>query len=305
MKGADLVVKIRMEQLAYFVKTIEKGSINKAAKELFISQPALSKQLALLENELGSHLLYRKRTGIELTEPGRFLYERACLILAQMDETLKGMERFRQNLPVRVGSLPSLAHTFLPSLMAAAGFGKNNEVSVVVQDTSAQLAEMLRLNRLDIAFVQEESVTREFSTWSVFQEPYLAVLPSDHPLAKESAIDFDSFCQEDLLIHRDPCDIRKDFRKHCQLRAIQPKHMMEFDFNDSLVAFTAKGHGVSIVPQLVAEAFLHPSLVVKPFSEESSFSRTIYLISRPEAQEIALHWYEAAAALPSLLHSVE
>lgn len=294
-------MKFRLEQLAYFVQAVEKGSLNKAAKALYISQPALTKQLALLENQLGCQLLYRKKTGIELTEAGRYLYERASVILAQVDETIDGIDRFRGIRSLRIGSLPSVAHTILPELLAAGNSEENKSVTLVVKDTSAQLAELLELDMLDIAFVQEEDVAGPFCIWPVFQEPYLAVIPAQHPLAAEEAIDFEAFCRELLLIHRDPCDIRKDFRRHCRYWNLQPQHITELDFNDSLVAFAAKGYGLSMVPQMVADALHDSLLAVRPF--QSPFTRTIYLISRPESEQEARRLYEDAVALPNLPHS--
>jgi DNA-binding transcriptional LysR family regulator len=272
----------RFEQLIYYVTTAEKGSLNKAAKALYISQPALTKQLSQLESQLGVVLFHRRMTGIELTEEGRYFYERACMILEQIEQTIDGIKRFGKQNPLRIGALPSIANYYLPDRIAAYADDDRSRVAITVRDTSGELLTMLNQGLLDVAFVQDVGSLSSLSIRELFQEPYLAVLPADHPLAEQEAVDFFAFCREKLLIHRDPCDIRGNFRHHCNRLGIQPQSVLELDFNDSLLTYAAKGHGLTIVPQMVAEEIRDPLLTVRPFQQP--FTRTVDVVYRPEAE---------------------
>lgn len=84
----------KLIQLHYFVTTVEAGSVTQAAKNLFISQPALSKQLSLLEKELNCELIQRKTSGIELTKAGKYFYDKAVVILRESESLAKSMEAF-------------------------------------------------------------------------------------------------------------------------------------------------------------------------------------------------------------------
>ena len=75
---------MQLHQLVYFIKVAEKGSINKAAEELFLSQPNLSQSIKSLEQEIGVPLFIRNNKGTTLTEDGKKLYEYASVIIQQM-----------------------------------------------------------------------------------------------------------------------------------------------------------------------------------------------------------------------------
>jgi DNA-binding transcriptional LysR family regulator len=293
----------RLEQLAYLVATAEKGSLNKAAKALYLSQPALSKQLALLEKQLGCRLFHRKRTGIELTEAGRYLYERASLILEQVEETVAGIKRFSEQQRLRIGALPSVANHYLPERVAAYTAGEAGKVALVVKDTSEELTALLEEGTVDAVLVQNKAGDAPFLTRPLLHESYLAVLPSDHPLAEKEAVDFAAFCREPLLIHRDPCDIREDFRRQCRRLGVQAAHLLELDFNDSLLVYAAMGNGLTIVPEMAAASLGDKGLVVRPFRQP--FGRTISLICHPGAVREAVRLCEAETGEPSSPRSAE
>ncbi|MFY0544583.1 LysR family transcriptional regulator [Brevibacillus sp. H7] len=271
----------RFEQLTYFVTTVEKGSLNKAAKALYISQPALTKQLAQLESQLACVLFHRRMTGIELTEAGRYFYERACMILEQVEQTVEGIKRFSRQNPLRIGALPSIANYYLPDIIAAYTEDEQSRVSITVRDTTSELVALLEQGSLDLAFAQDFAGHAELPGRELFQEPYLAVLPAHHPMAEQETVDFLAFCREKLLIHRDPCDIRSNFRRYCNKLGIQPENVLELDFNDSLLTYAAKGQGLTFVPQMMAEGIRDPHLTVRPF--EQPFTRTIDVIFQRDA----------------------
>ncbi len=271
----------RFEFLTYFVTTVEKGSLNKAAKALFISQPALTKQLAQLENQLECVLFHRRTTGIELTEAGRYFYERACMILEQVEQTVAGIKEYSGQNLLRIGALPSIANHYLPDCIHVFAADGRSRVSITVRDTTSELVSLLEQGSLDVAFAQDFAGHGYLLSRELFHEPYLAVLPADHSLAEQESVDFFAFCREKLLLHRDPCDIRSHFRRHCNQLGIQPEMVLELDFNDSLLHYAAKGNGLTFIPQMVVEGLHHPQLTVRPFQQ--SFTRTIDVIFRPEA----------------------
>ena len=77
-----------MRQLRYFVQIVESGSLAKASRQLFIAQPALSQQMARLEDEVGKPLLLRSSRGVVPTDNGEALYHHAKFMLRQMDQAV-------------------------------------------------------------------------------------------------------------------------------------------------------------------------------------------------------------------------
>ena len=77
-----------MRQLRYFVQIVESGSLAKASRQLFIAQPALSQQMARLEDEVGKALLVRSSRGVVPTDNGEALYHHAKFMLRQLDQAV-------------------------------------------------------------------------------------------------------------------------------------------------------------------------------------------------------------------------
>jgi DNA-binding transcriptional LysR family regulator len=275
---------LRLEQLRYFVATVEKGSLNKAAKALFISQPALTKQLAQLEKQLSCVLFHRRMTGIELTEAGRFFYDRACHILEQLDQTVERMRQYAADTPLRIGALPSIANCYLPEAVSRLQREHQIGVSIQVRDTTADLVNLLERGMIDVAFVQDMGGHPEFASRPLFQEPYLAVLPASHPLASQETIDFRDLCRENMILHKDPCDIRSNFRRHCSRLGIQPVIGLEVDFTHSLQSFVAKEFGVTFLPRMVAEQFHDPQVAIREIGGEP-FYRTLDVLYQPRFEK--------------------
>ena len=128
---------MELRHLRYFVGIVEAGSLTKASKQLHVAQPALSVHLSNLEGELGVKLVMRSNRGIELTEDGALLYERALVMLRYHDEALSTLKR-RHNSPkgsVSIG-LPST----LPEMIAAQLYklcrDELPEVRLYIADTS-------------------------------------------------------------------------------------------------------------------------------------------------------------------------
>lgn len=100
---------MNIKQLQYFVTIVENGTITAAAKKLGISQPPLSAQMKLLEEELGVTLMERGGRQIRLTDAGRILYRRAVSIVELTDTTLKELTDFRTGISgvLRLGTVSS------------------------------------------------------------------------------------------------------------------------------------------------------------------------------------------------------
>jgi len=107
------------KQLFYFVTIVESGNISAAAKKLALSQPPLSKQIMLLENELGVKLMERSSRKITLTDAGFLLYQRAKNIIAMMENTSEEMASFKSVHPqvLRLGVISSCSHSLLQNCM--------------------------------------------------------------------------------------------------------------------------------------------------------------------------------------------
>ena len=139
-------------KLLYFATVIEQGSLAKAARQLSLSQPALSKSMDRLEGELGMKLLSRGAAGIEPTTAGQLIYSHARLIRDQMDLAKKRLQGEKgQAQVVTLGTLPSLASSVIP--LAVSRWKERNPRVVLRVVERVQVELLLDLLRSEFDFI--------------------------------------------------------------------------------------------------------------------------------------------------------
>jgi DNA-binding transcriptional LysR family regulator len=195
--------RLDVAKLVTLRAVVARGSFSAAGKELSLTQPAVSRQMALLERQVGTQLVWRTRQGVHPTEAGRLLAEHADAVLARLalaeDQLaeLAGMRRGR----VRLGSF----FTALVYLSAEAGaaLGRRHPELVIV-DALVDRREALTglaAGDLDVALVFEhdfepEPAPSEVDVVPLFEDPVRVLLPVGHPLCAHAALTLDQLAGE-------------------------------------------------------------------------------------------------------------
>lgn len=272
---------LKLIQLKYFVTTVEAGNITSATKKLYISQPALSKQLALLEEELNCELFQRKSTGVELTDAGRFLYEQAVILLDKANELSKQMEAFSVKDSLKIGALPSIGSYFLPAILVQ--MGSKYKVELSIKDSTEELIKLVNNNDLDIAFVQDVQNPKNLTVEHLFNEPYDAIYPKSE--FESYKVSIKEFLDNKLVLHKHPCDIRFYFEQFCKSRGLNFSVSIDLESNESIVPFVSNGIGVSIVPRMVSKQLNNDSVVINKLEEEE-LQRSVDLVYKPVLKSV-------------------
>lgn len=275
---------IKMNQLKYFVSTVEAGSLTTAAKHLFISQPALSKQLLQLESDLGCSLFNRRTTGMELTDAGRFFYEKVIKIINDVEQLTFDMRAFTEISTIRIGTLPSIGSHFVPALVPK--LNASYKIELTIKDTTSELVDMLENDRIDFAFVQDANKHKNIIVENLFYEPYDAILPNTFLISESDKLFLEDFLKHALILHKHPCDIRAFFEKYLKKKELDYQVAMELEFNDSILPFVSNGVGATILPRMVSQQIQHPSTIVMKL-EDKNFGRTIDFLYKSNMKRIA------------------
>ena len=170
-----------------FFAVVEEGSLHRAAARLRLSQPALSRQMQALEQEVGGKLLERSSTGVSPTAAGHALIEKIRPILARYDEAFSEVRQLArgESAQVRIGYLGSISQDYLKPALAV--FRKANPmVKVKLRDLSpGEQITALREGAIDLAVTGQEgsSLGRDFYARKLATLPLVAVLPAEHRLA--------------------------------------------------------------------------------------------------------------------------
>jgi LysR family transcriptional regulator, transcription activator of glutamate synthase operon len=247
-----------LKQLRYLVALAEERHFTRAAAREHIAQPALSQQLKRLEDEVGLQLVERTTRQVAITPAGQLLVGRARRVLAEIEaahaelEGLKGMESGH----VTVGVM----HTMGPidiSLALAIFHQQHPAVDLTVrEDSSEELARMLRDDELDLAFlsVTERVESEGLGLHQLVSEELVAVLPQDHRLARRRKLRMAELAGEEFISYREGARLRELLTGAGRYAGFQPEIKLESNESGRIRRLVARGMGVAILPRSDASA---------------------------------------------------
>jgi LysR family transcriptional regulator, hca operon transcriptional activator len=262
---------MELRHLRYFIAVAEEGSLTVAAeKRLHTAQPSLSRQIRDLEYEVGVPLLTRSVHGVELTASGRAFLDHARLALTQSEAAIEAARRAAQ--PAKqvfaMGFTTGQEVDWLPRATSLLRGELANIEIRVSSDHSATLVNELVQGKLDIAIVRAEKIP-EIEIKVIAQEPLVAILPSDHKLARLKTIDVRDFADETYIgISKVPRVLRALISGYLAQKKIELTPSFEIDNYAMAVSLVASTRGVALLPAS-ARHFLPWSVVSRPLRGEA------------------------------------
>ena len=270
-----------LHQLTCFIRIAEERSFTRAAKALFVSQPALSKQMKKLEEELGFSLFNRSVKGVELTTKGKSFYEDVRPLFSQINQTVDRYKKFDQ---IRFGSTPILSTYFLP------GFYKQLQYSNVhvtaIREDSLDLVPLLKAHEIDAAVVQNTpSIEGMYSTF-LFSEPFVAAVPVSLSLADKNELTLEECFRYTQIIP--PTGYLSE-----QVRGILSDYLIKGDVLEThylgMGGLVSLGIGIAYLPKMMADAIEHKGVTFLPLKGEP-LQREMYLhTSSPDLLKLLSH----------------
>ncbi|MCX5206545.1 LysR family transcriptional regulator [Streptomyces sp. NBC_00237] len=264
MSTADVDTRL----LRYFVAVAEEGSLTRAAERLYVSQPALTKQVKQLEAQVGVSLFVRSRSGMALTEAGRALAGAAPALLGDWERALRTTRSAasRAARVLRVGFLASAANEATPGIVAAFAALRPGWRADMRQsswsDPSAGLAE----GEVDVALVRLPFPGEE--RWRVkelFAEARWVALASGHPLAGRESIDFRELLDEPFVAAPPETGGWQGHWLGTEERGGRAVRIgAVVDQPDEWLSAIANGYGIALAPESAARYYARPGVVYRP-----------------------------------------
>jgi DNA-binding transcriptional LysR family regulator len=232
-------------------------SFSRAAERLFISQPALSRQIKKLENDLGVTLLDRQPNELKLTDTGVFFLEQAKDILQQTQQMIKNIKTHaRTENTLHIGYIPTTLQSFLGNALHQ--FGKSYpKVAIRLQEMPpSKQVKALREGLIDIAFMghSPDELEKDFMVKFVKQVRIVAVLADGHALARRESIHLAELTNETFIgISEETFPGGNTWiRDVCRHVGFTPKLELLADSHASMIALVIAGQGVAIMPEEAA-----------------------------------------------------
>ena len=247
---------MELRQLRYLVALAEELNFTRAAANEHVAQPALSQQIRRLEQELGLALVERTTRHVALTEAGQFLVVRARRILAELEAIRSEMESMRgvDTGHVMIGAMHTMGPIDL-SLALALFHERHPGVGLTVREASSEeLAEMLRIDELDLAFlsVTERVESHGLGLHQLVSEELVALLPPGHRLAGRP-VRMTDLAEEQFISFRPGARLRELLFAAGREAGFEPHVTLESNESRRVRRLVARGLGVAILPQSDAE----------------------------------------------------
>jgi LysR family tcuABC transcriptional regulator len=241
-----------LRQLRYFAEIVECGSLSKASRQLFIAQPALSQQLAKLEDEVGKPVLNRTAKGVTPTENGLALYHHAKFMLRQLDQALSIARE--ESGPVR-----GMVSVGLPATTCAAlGLPLVRRVRErypgvllnVVEGMSGHLGHMMRFGQLDLAVLFSSDVASDLTCEVLLEEELFVMLPTHSNLVakRRTSLTTEEVASLPLILPTGAHGLRRRITAEFEQRNLTPHVVAEIDSMSLLLSCVYDGIGATIKP---------------------------------------------------------
>jgi DNA-binding transcriptional LysR family regulator len=244
---------MELRQLRYLVALADERHFTRAAEREHIAQPALSQQIRRLEAELGLTLVERTTRRVAMTHAGELLVGRARRVLAEIEaaqaelSSLAGVQAGR----LSVGALHTMGPVDLSQLLSAFHRSHPAVELTVREQSSEELAEMLRVDEIDIAFlsVTEHIQSRGLTLQRLVSEELVAVLPSGHELAGRDSVRFAELAGEAFVSFRRGSRLRELLEWGAGEAGFSARIALESNEARRIRSLVSSGLGVAILPR--------------------------------------------------------
>lgn len=241
---------MEIDQLRYFLQLAERGNFTRAAADLMISQPALSRSIQKLEEELGQPLFERKTRSVSLTDAGIMLQGRAQQILSILEDTKAEITDDGQSGRLRIGAIPTVAPFFLPEILRSFSEHYPKATVIVQENTTDNLVKNCTQGEIDLAILALPIPAKYLEVEELFEEELLLVLPPDHPLASQPRIRLKEVEGMPFVLLDEAHCLSDQIVSFCRQKSFQPVAVERTSQLAMVQELVSLSHGISMIPAM-------------------------------------------------------
>ncbi|VBB09371.1 transcription regulator hth lysr [Lucifera butyrica] len=295
---------MELRELEYFVTVAELKNFTAAAERLHISQPAISKAVHKLEEELGFHLIDRNQKSVFLTEEGTVFFNLARGILKQVAMAKDTMEEYK-NLTkgtFRIAVPPILGAYIFPQLFAAFKSKYPFLEMQVLEDGSSTSVNRVKNEEVHVGLVILPPDLLELHLHRITSQKIVVCLPAGHFLSSASALTFEQIKNEPVILYNEGFVLREVILNEYARYKAKPNVVISTNQFQTIKALVSKGVGISFLPAnsivesrqlikipLAPDLFLDMGLIWKP-------NKTLPLAGRAFIEFVKNYSYDAPSS---------
>jgi LysR family transcriptional regulator, nitrogen assimilation regulatory protein len=293
-----------LKQLEYFVRVAELGSFTRAALQLGVTQPALSKHLRLLEVELRQNLLIRNGRGASPTEAGKRLLEHGRGILHQVALAKEDLSALRGELAghVSIGLPPSLSRLLTVPLTRAFKAELPLAQLTFTEGFSVPMLEGLRLGNLDMALLYNPASSADLEQILLHEESLVLISASHTGIDLQSTISLKATSRLPLILPSRPNAFRQLLDHEMTRLGVKPKIVMEVDGLNAILSLVQEGLGHAVLPSYTLAHYPAGAFTTRAIEEPKLNSQL--MLARPSQRPATLTQQKAKSLLELVVQQI-
>ncbi|MBM7844635.1 LysR substrate-binding domain-containing protein [Herpetosiphon giganteus] len=243
---------MELRQLRYLVAVVQAANFTRAAETLFISQSALSQQIQVLEQTVGTVLINRSKRGVSLTAAGSILYQHAERIFGELQQAetaireLAGLQRGE----LTIGVVQTVNDYLIPAL-AASFANRHPRIKLLIEEAPADTIEQrLVAGELQLGLSFVPSSHELLASQALFEERLALIVRNDHPLASQQEVTVSTLDAMELVLLAKSFCTRRLWEESARLAPAQPQIVMELNTVSSILAVVERTGLPTVLPAL-------------------------------------------------------
>ena len=243
-------MNINLELYKTFYYVAKNESISRAANELLISQPAISKAIKTLEDQLNTNLFIRKRDGVELTEAGETIYKKikdAMDLIGSAESDLKTLTNMESGT-INIGASKTIIHEFLMPYIKSFHKAHPNINIKIHTDKTSDIIKKAKMGIIDVIFTNlPYTLPQEFNEFKLIDLHDCFIANEDFSEYKNKKLTIKDLENLPLLVLTKGTATRIRLDNFCKENNIHIKPAMEFSSNTLIKEFTEEGFGIGLL----------------------------------------------------------
>lgn len=268
---------MNLRLLRYFVAVADSGTITKAAEKLYMSQPPLSKQLQIFENELGVQLFERTKKNVRLTKAGELLRVRADQIFALTDQTAHELLEVDSGVvgTLSIGVIPSSSYSIISELLPVFSKLYPKVKYSIIEDETSEILRRIDERWIDIGLVLEPIDSESYQVLPLLRAPSVVAIHKSNPLCEQfhDSISIADIKDQPVIVPRRALHslTREKTEKFSNIVCVSTSALLA-------VSLVEKNMGVAIVPSVLSNLYVHDALRYIPLkdTEEDAYLALVW-----------------------------
>jgi DNA-binding transcriptional LysR family regulator len=291
---------MELRHLRYFDAVARELNFSRAAEQLHVAQPPLSRQIRQLEDELGAELIDRRTRPLRLTPAGRFFHSQAQQLLGRVTEVSAATARIANGHRTwfNVGFVPSTLYGVLPEVIRRFREAQPTVDLGLSELTTLEQLEALRAGRIDVGFGRLRFDDDRIAGEVVTEEAVVAALPANHRLTRRKRLSLALLAAEPLLLY--PAKPRPSYADQVvemfRSRGLQPTIALEANEMQTVIGLIVAGIGYALVPRSV-RGLHREGLTYLPLSDGGVTSPVIMNCRTGDASELVTEFRAKVTAV--------